>query len=153
MLRYLHSFRPCVSKLSLGTVRDSPFIVTRVFSSVTSQPAESAPNTSRTETAAAPPIPDPRNQRVLNVALAGLPNAGKSTLLNYMVGDKVRTSKHYLHGLKIQIDTMKVQGRASGVLLISHCPVMDSSTQGILCTPITDPARFCHFFPSLSTTL
>ncbi|CAM9689990.1 unnamed protein product [Ectocarpus fasciculatus] len=34
-------------------------------------------------------VPDPRNQRVLHAAVAGLPNAGKSTLLNYMVGDKV----------------------------------------------------------------
>ncbi|CAM9171618.1 unnamed protein product [Ectocarpus sp. 6 AP-2014] len=34
-------------------------------------------------------MPDPRNQRVLHAAVAGLPNAGKSTLLNYMVGDKV----------------------------------------------------------------
>lgn len=42
--------------------------------------------------AASLPIPDPRDQKVLHVAVAGLPNAGKSTLLNYMVGDKVRVS-------------------------------------------------------------
>ncbi|CAB1097024.1 unnamed protein product [Ectocarpus sp. CCAP 1310/34] len=39
--------------------------------------------------ASASSMPDPRNQRVLHAAVAGLPNAGKSTLLNYMVGDKV----------------------------------------------------------------
>ncbi|CAN0225705.1 unnamed protein product [Ectocarpus sp. 12 AP-2014] len=41
--------------------------------------------------ASAGSMPDPRNQRVLHAAVAGLPNAGKSTLLNYMVGDKVKT--------------------------------------------------------------
>lgn len=50
-------------------------------------PAEAYPSGT---TAAVDPLPDPRNQRVLHAAVAGLPNAGKSTLLNYMVGDKVR---------------------------------------------------------------
>ncbi|CAM9335202.1 unnamed protein product [Pylaiella littoralis] len=52
------------------------------------QPAKGA-CASGTTAAVAGPIPDPRNQRVLHAAVAGLPNAGKSTLLNYMVGDKV----------------------------------------------------------------
>ena len=55
----------------------------------TTRPAESSSDVS---VSAALPIPDPRDQKVLHVAVAGLPNAGKSTLLNYMVGDKVRQS-------------------------------------------------------------
>lgn len=57
----------------------------RKLSSATSRPAESVDDTA----AAALSIPDPRNQRILHAAVAGLPNAGKSTLLNYMVADKV----------------------------------------------------------------
>lgn len=49
-----------------------------------------ADSASDVSVSAALPIPDPRDQKVLHVAVAGLPNAGKSTLLNYMVGDKVR---------------------------------------------------------------
>lgn len=52
--------------------------------------APSAESASDASVSAALPVPDPRDQKVLHVAVAGLPNAGKSTLLNYMVGDKVR---------------------------------------------------------------
>lgn len=38
------------------------------------------------------PLSAPQDQRILHVAVAGLPNAGKSTLVNLMVGDKV--SRH-----------------------------------------------------------
>ena len=62
----------------------------RTLSSETPRPA--APAGRDTATAAADSIPDPRSQRVLHAAVAGLPNAGKSTLLNYMVGDKVSTA-------------------------------------------------------------
>ncbi len=60
----------------------------RTLSSETARSAPAAPAAG--DTAAADSIPDPRSQRVLHAAVAGLPNAGKSTLLNYMVGDKVR---------------------------------------------------------------
>ena len=62
----------------------------RTLSSETPRPAALAGRD--TATAAADSIPDPRSQRVLHAAVAGLPNAGKSTLLNYMVGDKVSTA-------------------------------------------------------------
>lgn len=60
----------------------------RTLSSETPRSASEAPAAG--DTAAADSMPDPRSQRVLHAAVAGLPNAGKSTLLNYMVGDKVR---------------------------------------------------------------
>lgn len=55
-----------------------------------SRPAATSSASDVTAAGAADTFPDPRNQRVLHAAVAGLPNAGKSTLLNYMVGDKVR---------------------------------------------------------------
>lgn len=64
----------------------------RTLSSLLSATAVARPAEAARGVSAALPIPDPRDQKVLHVAVAGLPNAGKSTLLNYMVGDKVRVS-------------------------------------------------------------
>ncbi|CAM9390028.1 unnamed protein product [Scytosiphon promiscuus] len=71
--RVQHMLRAAVATTSCG----------RTLSSETRQRPSSESATPRD------PVPDPRDQRVLHAAVAGLPNAGKSTLLNYLVGDKV----------------------------------------------------------------
>ncbi|MFW6005327.1 MAG: GTPase Era [Desulfonatronovibrionaceae bacterium] len=56
------------------------------------------------------------------VALAGLPNAGKSTLMNTMVGEKVAI---------VSSRPQTTRNRISGILTSSHCQVVFLDTPGL----------------------
>lgn len=64
------------------------------------------------------------NQKILSVALAGTPNAGKSTLTNYLVGEKVsiispkvQTTRDLIRGVFVEKDTQIILLDTPGVFI------------------------------------
>ena len=80
------------------------------------------------EQAIAAPISQPQNPLFLNVAVIGMPNAGKSTLMNKLVGakisavsKKVHTTRRNVIGTLVHESTQIVFSDSPGLVTKSHC--------------------------------
>jgi small GTP-binding protein len=75
-----------------------------------------------------PYFDQPKNPKILQVSVIGMPNAGKSTLVNHLVGTKVSAVSKKVHttrknvlGIKVEGSTQIVFADSPGLVTMAHC--------------------------------
>ena len=76
----------------------------------------------------APYFDQPKNAKFLQISVIGMPNAGKSTLVNQLVGTKVSAVSKKVHttrknvlGIKVEGSTQLVFSDSPGLVTTAHC--------------------------------
>ncbi len=89
-------------------------------------------------------------QKILTVALAGAPNAGKSTLTNYLVGEKVsiispkvQTTRDLIRGVFVEGDTQIVFVDTPGVFIPKKARLLERKIVKTAWTGIRDAELVC----------